>query len=60
MSVDTLAVTLESLKLYGMAHALDDLAAQHGPAFTQARPILEDLIKAEVAETKSDANVRQK
>lgn len=50
MSVDSLAVTLKSLKLYGMAQAVDDLSAQHGPAFTQARPILEDLIKAEVAE----------
>ena len=50
MSADTLAVTLKSLKLYGMAHAVDDLSAQHGPAFMQARPILEDLIKAEIAE----------
>jgi DNA replication protein DnaC len=47
---DALVTTMKSLKLHGMAQAVADLAAQHGPAFKQAERILSDLIKAEVAE----------
>ena len=50
MSAEALVSTLKTLKLYGMANAAEDLASQQGPAFQQARPVLEDLIKAEVAE----------
>jgi hypothetical protein len=47
---EALVTTLRSLKLHGLAQAVADLAAQQGPAFKQAEPILADLIKAEVAE----------
>jgi len=50
MSAEAMSTTMKSLKLFGMAQAIDDLAQQRGPAFNKAEPILEDLRKAEVAE----------
>ena len=50
MSAEALATTMKSLKLFGMAQAVSELATQQSPAFRQAMPILSDLIKAEVAE----------
>jgi DNA replication protein DnaC len=41
---------LRSLKLYGMANAVEDLVAQGGPAFDAATPMLSQLLKAEIAE----------
>ena len=41
---------LKSLKLFGMAHAIEELGNQNSPAFNQALPMLDSLIKAEVAE----------
>ena len=42
--------TLKSLKLLGMAHAIEELAAQASPAYQGAETILDSLLKAEVAE----------
>jgi len=50
MSTDVLATTLKALKLFGMAQAAEELAAQGAPAYQQAAPLLSSLIKAEVAE----------
>jgi DNA replication protein DnaC len=50
MSTEALLQTLKGMKLYGMAAAIADLEAQSAPAFHQAKPILDTLIKAEVAE----------
>ena len=50
MSVDAMVTTMKALKLHGMAQAIAELAAQQGPAFKQAKPVLDDLLKAEVAE----------
>ncbi|MBK4592947.1 IS21-like element IS1326 family helper ATPase IstB, partial [Enterobacter hormaechei] len=36
--------------LFGMAHAIEELGNQNSPAFNQALPMLDSLIKAEVAE----------
>ncbi|CAJ1369525.1 unnamed protein product [Effrenium voratum] len=41
---------LRSLKLYGMANAVEDLVAQGGPSFEAATPMLSQLLKAEIAE----------
>ncbi len=41
---------LKSLKLFGMTHAIEELGNQNSPAFNQALPMLDSLIKAEVAE----------
>ncbi len=41
---------LRSLKLYGMAQAVDDLVAQGAPAFEAVTPMLSQLLKAEIAE----------
>lgn len=41
---------LKSLKLFGMAHSIEELGNQNSPAFNQALPMLDSLIKAEVAE----------
>ncbi|EOR0567463.1 IS21-like element IS1326 family helper ATPase IstB [Salmonella enterica subsp. enterica serovar Infantis] len=38
------------MKLFGMAHAIEELGNQNSPAFNQALPMLDSLIKAEVAE----------
>lgn len=50
MPAEALLATMKSLKLHGMAQAISELAQQQGPAFKRAEPILEDLLKAEVAE----------
>ncbi len=43
-------IMLRSLKMYGMAQAVDDLMSQGAPAFEAATPILSQLLKAELAE----------
>ena len=50
MKHDALITTLKTLKLYGMADSILSLAEQASPAYQQAVPILESLLKAEVAE----------
>jgi DNA replication protein DnaC len=50
MSADALVMTLKSMKLHGMAGAVAELAEQGAPAFRQSLELLEQLIKAEVAE----------
>ena len=50
MNQEALITTLKSLKLYGMADSITSLAEQASPAYQQALPILETLLKAEVAE----------
>lgn len=50
MNSDAMVRILKSLKLFGMAQSVDELAAQSSPAYQQAIPILESLLKAEVAE----------
>jgi len=47
MNSDTMITTLKTLKLFG---TVADLAEQSSPAYQQAVPILESLLKAEVAE----------
>ena len=46
----SIVIMLRSLKLYGMANAVEDLAAQGAPAFEAATPLLSQLLKAEIAE----------
>lgn len=50
MPAEAMITTMRSLKLHGMAQAIAELAQQQGPAFQKAAPVLEDLLKAEVAE----------
>lgn len=50
MQPEVLMTTLKSLKLFGMAHAITELASQGSPAYSQAESILDALLKAEVAE----------
>ena len=45
-----LVILLRSLKMYGMAQAVDELAQQGAPAFEAAIPVLSQLLKAETAE----------
>ena len=45
-----LVIMLRSLKMHGMAQAVDELAQQGAPAFEAAIPILSQLLKAETAE----------
>ena len=45
-----IVIMLRSLKMYGMAQAVEDLIEQGAPAFEAAVPILSQLLKAEVAE----------
>jgi len=47
---EALITTLKSLKLFGMADTIATLAEQASPVYRQAVPILETLLKAEVAE----------
>ena len=42
--------TLKTLKLFGMAETIAEMAIQSSPAYKQAVPLLETLLKAEVAE----------
>ncbi len=50
MHTEAMMKTLKSLKLFGMAGTIADLAEQASPAYLQAQSILESLLKAEVAE----------
>jgi DNA replication protein DnaC len=45
-----MVVTLKSIKLFGMAQAIDELSAQGSPAYQNVKPILDTLLKAELAE----------
>ena len=45
----SIVIMLRSLKLYGMANAVEDLVAQGAPAFEAATPMLSELFKAEIA-----------
>ena len=45
-----LVIMLRSLKMHGMAQAVDELAQQAAPAFEAAIPVLSQLLKAETAE----------
>jgi DNA replication protein DnaC len=50
MSAEAMITTLKSLKLFGMAETIGNLADQGAPAYQQAVPVLQTLLKAEVAE----------
>ncbi len=50
MNAEAMITTLKSLKLFGMADTVADLAAQSAPAYQQAVPVLQTLLKAAVAE----------
>jgi DNA replication protein DnaC len=50
MSHDAQIATLKSLRLYGMAQALGEFAHQGSPIYHNAQPMLDALLKAEVAE----------
>ena len=50
MNADAMITTLKSLKLFGMADTIGNLVEQGAPAYQQAIPILETLLKAEMAE----------
>jgi len=45
-----IVIMLKSLKMHGMAQAVDELTEQGAPAFEAAIPILSQLLKAETAE----------
>jgi len=45
-----IVIMLRSLKMYGLAQAVTDLIEQGAPAFEAAIPILNQLLKAEMAE----------
>ncbi len=45
-----IVIMLRSLKMFGMAHAVNDLMEQGSPAFETTVPILSQLLKAETAE----------
>ena len=50
MSTDAVVANLKSLKLFGMAGAVAELAEQGAPAYHQSTGLLDQLIKAEVAD----------
>ena len=50
MSAEAMTTTMKSLKRFAMAHAIDERVQQQGPAFSKAEPILQDRLKAAVAE----------
>jgi DNA replication protein DnaC len=50
MSADSMVATLKSLKLFGMADTVANMAEQASPIYQQAVPVLETLLKAEIAE----------
>ncbi len=50
MATDAVVLSLKSLKLFGMAGAVTELAAQGAPAYQQSTAVLDQLIRAEVAE----------
>ena len=50
MNADAMITTLKSLKLFGMADTVATMAEQASPVYQQVVPVLETLLKAEVAE----------
>lgn len=50
MNAEAMVTTLKTLKLFGMADAVSTLAEQASPAYQQAVPVLEMLLKAESSE----------
>jgi len=50
MPTDAVVLSLKSLKLFGMAGAVAELAQQGAPAYHQSTGLLDQLIKAEVAD----------
>ncbi len=46
----SVVIMLRSLKLYGMANAVEDLVAQGASTFKAATPMLSQLLKAEISE----------
>ena len=50
MPHEALVTTVKTLKLFGMAQAMEELARQGSPAYQQAEPVLHSLLKAELAE----------
>ena len=50
MRHEAMTKTLKSLKLFGMAQAVEELATQGAPAYEGAQSMLESLLKAEIAE----------
>ena len=50
MNAEAMVTTLKSLKLFGMADTVATMSEQAAPIYQQAVPILETLLKAEVAE----------
>jgi DNA replication protein DnaC len=50
MKAEAMITTLKSLKLFGMADTLATMTEQASPLYQQAVPILQTLLKAEVAE----------
>lgn len=50
MQPEPMVVTLKQLKLFGMAQAIEELASQGAPAFLEVQPILDKLLKSELAE----------
>ena len=50
MQHEAMIATLKSIKLYGMAQAVDELASQGSPAYQSAQEMLSTLLKAEMAE----------
>jgi len=50
MNPDAMITTLKSMKLHGMADAINTLSDQASPAYQQAVPVLEMLLKAEASE----------
>lgn len=50
MQHEAMITSLKSIKLYGMAQAVDELARQGSPAYQGAQEMLATLLKAEMAE----------
>ena len=50
MKAEAMITTLKGMKLHGMADAVNTLSAQSSPAYQQALPVLEILLKAEASE----------
>jgi DNA replication protein DnaC len=50
MLPEVMIATFKTLKLFGMAQAIDDLAQQDSPAWAGSESVLDALLKAEVAE----------
>ena len=50
MSNNAVVANLKSLKLHGMASAVAELAEQGSPAYQQSTDLLDQLIRAEVAD----------